>query len=185
MRILNANNNDKNNNILNWIKDIKPILTRSENTFIKFCLYTGLRKNEAIIAFNKIITLNNENRLDEYYDQNLNCLMHFRYPEEFIRQTKNCFISFIPKDLINEICTCKPISYRTLRRHLKRNNFKCRINELRDYYGTYLLQHGILEVEINLLQGRIPPSIFVKHYWSPRLTDLRDRVFKALEQLKL
>ena len=185
LRILNANNNDKNNNILNWIKNTKPILTRSENVFIKFCLYSGLRKSEAVTSFNKIIELNNKGLLDQYYDKGLNCLMHFKYPEEFIRKTKNCFISFIPEELIKEICNCKPISYRTLRRHLKRNNFKCRINELRDYYGTYLLRCGILEVEINLLQGRIPPSIFVKHYWSPRLTDLRDRVFKALQDLKL
>jgi intergrase/recombinase len=60
---------------------------------------------------------------------------------------------------------------------------KVRINELRDYFGTFLLQHGILEPEINLLQGRIPPSIFIKHYWSPKLSELRDRIFKALEGL--
>jgi intergrase/recombinase len=61
---------------------------------------------------------------------------------------------------------------------------KVRINELRDFYGTFMLHHGLLEQEVNLLQGRIPPSIFIKHYWSPRLSDLRDRVFKALDELE-
>jgi intergrase/recombinase len=70
-----------------------------------------------------------------------------------------------------------------IRKRLLRNKLKCRINELRDFYGTYLLQHGILEAEINLCQGRIPPSIFIKHYWSPKLSELRDRIFKALEGL--
>jgi hypothetical protein len=47
-----------------------------------------------------------------------------------------------------------------------------------------MLHHGLLEQEVNLLQGRIPASIFVKHYWSPKLTELRDRVFKALNELE-
>jgi len=65
-----------------------------------------------------------------------------------------------------------------------RNKLKCRMNELRDFCGTYLLQHGILEPEIDLLQGRIPPSIFTKHYWSPKLSELRDRTLEAFRQLE-
>ena len=53
--------------------------------------------------------------------------------------------------------------------------------ELRDYFGTYLLNHGILEAEINLCQGRIPVDTFIRHYWSPKLKDLGNRIFKALE----
>jgi intergrase/recombinase len=83
-----------------------------------------------------------------------------------------------------EIAKSEPITYEMIRKRLLRNNMKCRINELRDYFGTYLLQHVILEAEINLLQGRIPPSIFIKHYWSPKLSELRDRVFKALAELE-
>jgi intergrase/recombinase len=110
--------------------------------------------------------------------------MHFKYPRDFIRRTKNCFISFIPKDMIYEIASSKPVSYNEIRKRLQRKGIKVRINELRDFYGTFMLQHGLLEQEVNLLQGRIPTSIFVKHYWSPRLSDLRDRVFKALDELE-
>jgi intergrase/recombinase len=110
--------------------------------------------------------------------------MHFKYPKEFIRKTKNCFITFINIDLLNEIANSESVSYQALIKRLYRKNIKCRINELRDYFGTYLLQHGILEAEINLCQGRIPPSIFIKHYWSPKLSDLRDRIFKALKDLE-
>jgi intergrase/recombinase len=143
-----------------------------------------LRKSETILSFNRIIELYNKGLLNEYYDNNLNCLLHFKYPKDFIRKTKNCFISFIPEELLKQIQNSKPISYDAISRRLYRNNFKCRINELRDFYGTYLLQHGILEPEINLLQGRIPPSIFIKHYWSPKLSELRDRIFKALKELE-
>jgi intergrase/recombinase len=143
-----------------------------------------LRKSEAITSFNRIIELNNKGLLNEYYDNNLNCLLHFKYPKDFIRKTKNCFISFISEGLLRQIQNSKPVSYDAISRRLYRNNAKYRINELRDYFGTYLLQHGILEAEINLMQGRIPPSIFIKHYWSPKLSELRDRIFKALKDLE-
>jgi intergrase/recombinase len=180
LRIFNNNSGD----VLKWFREVYPILNNNEKIFLKFCSYSGLRKNEAITSFNKIIDLHKQNRLDEYYDANLNCLMHFKYPKDFIRRTKNCFISFIPEELLKQICNSQPVSYNAIRKKLERKGFKLRINEFRDYFGTYLLNHGILEAEINLLQGRIPPSIFIKHYWSPKLSELKDRVFKALTELQ-
>jgi intergrase/recombinase len=178
LRILN-NNHD----VLDWYNIAISNLRDNEKTLLKLCLYSGLRRTEALTSFNKIIELKKQNRLNEYYDFNLNCLMHFKYPKEFIRRTKNTYISFIPESLVNEISTSEPVSYAAIRKRLNKNNIKVRIDELRDYFGTFLLQHGILEQEVNLLQGRIPPSIFVKHYWSPKLSELKDRVFKALNQL--
>jgi len=165
LRIMNGNSSD----ILKWYNEAKPILRNNEKVFLKYMLFSGLRKEEGIKSFNRIIELTKNNRLSEYYDSNLNCLMHFKYPKDFIRRTKNCLISFIPENLVNEIAGTEPITYEMIRKRLLRNKMKCRINELRDYFGTYLLQRGILEAEINLLQGRIPPSIFIKHYWSPKL----------------
>jgi intergrase/recombinase len=179
LRILNSNNSD----ILKWYNEALPILRDNERIFLKFLLNSGLRKEEAIKSFNKIIELHNSGNLNNYYDSNLNCLCHFKYPKEFIRHTKNCFITFITEDLLNEIANSKPITYQMIIKRMYRKNIKCRINELRDYFGTYLLQHGILEAEINLCQGRIPPSIFIKHYWSPKLSELRDRIFKALSEI--
>ena len=180
LRILKNNNSD----ILNYYHKATEVLRSHEKLYLKFLLLTGLRKEEAIISFNKITDLNSVNRLDEYYDQNLNCLLHFKYPKEFIRKTKNCFISFVKPKLIDEIAKSKYVSYTSLRRHLKLKGLNLRLNEFRDYFGTYLLQKGILESEINLLQGRIPPSIFIKHYWSPNLKHLKNRVFEALKQLE-
>ena len=182
LRILNAN--DNGNDILEWFKEAQSKLRNNEKTLLKFLLYSGLRKEEAITSFNLIIELHRNKRLNDYYDDNLSCLRHFKYPRDFIRRTKNCFISFIPEELLKRIQNSEPVSYDAMSRRLYRNNMKCRFNELRDFYGTYLLQHGILEPEINLLQGRIPPSIFIKHYWSPKLSELRDRILKALENLE-
>lgn len=142
-----------------------------------------LEKEEAINSFNLIITLAKQNKLSEYYNRELNCLMHFKYPKLFLRNTKNVYISFVPESIVNQIANSSPITYPAIRKRLSRNNLKVRISELRDYYGTNLLQHGILEQEVNLLQGRIPVNVFIRHYWSPKLGELRDRVFKALDQM--
>jgi len=179
LRILNANNTDT----LKWYNEAITVLRENERILLKFLLKSGLRKGESVESFNKVIELNKFGNLDDYYDSKLNCLCHFKY-KEFIRRTKNCYITFITEDLLNEIANSEPVNYNALRIRLNRKNMKCRINELRDYYGTYLLQHGILEAEINLCQGRIPPSIFIKHYWSPKLSELRDRIFKALKDLE-
>ena len=88
------------------------------------------------------------------------------------------------ENLTSEIANSEPITHEMIRKRLLRNKQRCRINELRDFFGTYLLRHGILEQEINLLQGRIPPSIFVKHYWTPKLSELRDRTLTAITQLE-
>ena len=180
LRILNSNNND----ILDYYNKAINILRSNEKLYLKFLLFTGLRKEEGIIAFNKIIELAKNNQLPEYYDNNLNCLLHFKYPKEFIRKTKNCFISFVKPELVNEMALSEHVSYNVLRKYLNHKGLNVRLHGFRDFYGTYLLQHGILEAEINLLQGRIPPSIFVKHYWSPKLTELRDRIFEALNKLE-
>ena len=59
-----------------------------------------------------------------------------------------------------------------------------RFNELRDYFGTYLLNHGLLEQEVNLLQGRIPVSVFVRHYWSPKLKELAEKTLRLLKEIQ-
>ncbi|MCK4434647.1 hypothetical protein KAU92_04080 [Candidatus Bathyarchaeota archaeon] len=61
---------------------------------------------------------------------------------------------------------------------------KIRFNELRDYYGTYLLDNGVKQIEIDLLQGWIPVKIFIRHYWSPSLKELGDRTLKAVADLE-
>jgi len=180
LRILNSSNND----VLEWLREAGRALNPSERIFLRFCLLTGLRKSEAIISFNKIIALSKEGKLSEYYDDELNCLLHFKFSKEFIRRTKNCFISFIPRELLKQIQHSKPVSYNAIRKKLERRNIPVRINELRDFFGTYLLQHGLLEAEVNLLQGRLPASVFIRHYWTPKLSELRDKVLKAIETLQ-
>jgi len=179
LRILKASDSD----ILDWYAKAYNVARPNEKLYLEFIKVTGVRCTEAILSFNKIIELAKEGKLNEYYDKNLCCLMHFKYPKLFLRGKKNVYISFVSDSLINRIATSEPLTYVTIRKRLNRYKLTMRLSEIRDYFGSYLLQKGILEQEVNLLQGRIPVSIFVRHYWSPKLKELGTRIFQALELL--
>ena len=80
-----------------WIKQLQPILNGNERLFLRFLATTGLRKTEGINSFNLIIELKSKEKLGEYYNSELNVLEHFKYGKVFLRGTKNCYISFVPK----------------------------------------------------------------------------------------
>jgi hypothetical protein len=48
-----------------------------------------------------------------------------------------------------------------------------------------MIKHGLVAQEADLLCGRIPPSIFVRHYFSPAIKDLRDRTLHALAEMNV
>ncbi len=78
----------------------------------------------------------------------------------------------------------KPITYDVIGKRLARRRIKVRISELRDYYATFMVRHGLIKEEVDLLQGRITKSIFVRHYWSPAIKEMKQRVFNALQELE-
>jgi len=48
--------------------------------------------------------------------------------------------------------------------------------ELRKFFATWMVSHGVPETIVNTLQGRAPPfefRILIEHYWSPRHEELR------------
>jgi intergrase/recombinase len=74
------------------------------------------------------------------------------------------YISIVTDNLVAEITQSKPVSYFAIRKRIVTHNQTVRIKELRSYFATYLRKHGILAEYIDLLQGRIPKSVFAKHY---------------------
>jgi hypothetical protein len=97
----------------------------------------------------------------------------------FLRRTKNAYISFVSRPFVQKIVKSESVTYAAIIKRLKRRGLKTRINELRDYYATFMVRHGLIREEVDLLQGRIPPNIFIRHYWSPSFKDLRDRTLEA------
>jgi intergrase/recombinase len=58
-----------------------------------------------------------------------------------------------------------------------------RIKDLREHFATYMLNHGLLREEIDLIQGRIGKSLFIKHYFSPAINDLKNRMLSANQRI--
>jgi intergrase/recombinase len=159
------------------------VVRPNEKLFLRFVAVSGLRKSEAIQSFNLIVRLCENEDLQKYYNKELNCLQHFKFKEQFLRGIKNAYISFVPESLILEVAKSRPIAYAAIIKRLKRKNLRTRINELRDYYGTLMVRHGLIREEVDLLQGRIPPNVFIRHHWSPSFKELRDRTLKAVADL--
>jgi intergrase/recombinase len=105
-----------------------------------------------------------ENKLGEYWNPELGILEHFKYGDLFLRNTKNVFISIITEELVQQIADSQPIYYTTIRKHLEKNKLPLRIKELRSYFATFLRKNGIISEYIDLIQGRIPRSVFARHY---------------------
>ncbi len=177
-RILSASDD-----VMDWVNAATDRLDTSYATLVKLAAASGIRKSETINAFNLVVTLNKQSQLDTYYNPELQALEHFKHPDTFLRGTKNVFFSFVPKDLTAAVADCRSISHTTLRRRLRKHDLKLRFAELRDYYATFLVQHGVIQQEVDLLQGRIGRSVFMRHYFSPDIEALRDRVLQAVARL--
>jgi len=183
LRIMGAS--DKSEELLKWLRRAREKVGKpSLSLLLKFMALSGLRKAEAIESFNLIVALGQERGgLEQYYNPEKGALEHYKYPDTFLRTTKNVFFSLVPEELLEEIAASEPVTYEMVRKRLYRRGMNVRIDELRDHWGTFMLNHGLIKEEVDLLQGRVGKSIFVRHYWSPALLELRNRVFKALDQL--
>jgi len=95
----------------------------------------------------------------------------------FLTATKKLYISIVSKELIAEIAQSDKVSYSGIRKRIAMAKHNIRIKELRSYYATYLRNHGILSEYIDLLQGRIPKSVFARHYL--KVEDLKGLVQKV------
>jgi hypothetical protein len=65
----------------------------NEKLYLRFALLPGVRKEEAIKSFNLIINLSQQNKLNEYYNEELGILEHFKYGDLFLRQTKSLYLN--------------------------------------------------------------------------------------------
>lgn len=165
-----------------WYKAVQNILRDNEKLLLKYALVTGIRKNEAIKSFNLIIDLAKLGQLDSYYNVEPGILEHYKIKDAignfmFLKATKKLYISVVSKVLIGEIAQSKKVSYSAIRKRITRAKHTIRIKELRSYYSTYLRTHGSAPY-IDLLQGRIPKSVFARHHL--KVEDVKELVNQVL-----
>ena len=88
------------------------------------------------------------------------------FGDDVVERFRNRFMPFDQGRLRREI---KETAKQVLGRELE-------LYELRKFFATWMISHGVPESIVNTLQGRAPPSeyrVLIEHYWSPRHEELR------------
>jgi hypothetical protein len=167
-----------------WIKQIQPLLHENEKLFLRFLAVTGLRKNEAITSLNMIIELSSMGNLCDYYNEELSVLEHFKYGKLFLRGTKNAYISFVSREMISEICSSQRVNYSAIMSRLRRKEIKLRFKELRSYHNSYLRKNGLISELVDVLAGRVPKTVFARHYLGEDMKTFSKQVLEMENDLE-
>jgi Archaeal phage integrase len=176
--------NQENNysSMLKWMKDVCKQIPEYYSNILIYSILTGLRPTEAFSSINLI-----KSDLDNYLDRDKMILKHVKYPEIFIRKTKKAYISVVNDSIIQIAKNTKDKScYNSLRCYCKRRKIPFNFNYCRKIFATYLRMQGIEQEVIDLLQGRLPKSIFLRYYYRPDLaiyTKIQDQLGKLHDNL--
>ncbi len=161
-----------------WLKEAEAVLPPRHYKAIKFILHSGLRPEEGCKAINLIV------RDPNYLDRSNMILQHFKYPQIFLRRTKNAYITFVTEEMVKWAEEVAPITYMAIRQACRKRGLPCKVKLLRKVWATVMRESGLAPEVIDLLQGRIPSSVFVKHYYRPNLLgEIRQRVLEGLKKL--
>ena len=150
--------------MMNWLKETCSKIPESYTKILLFNTLVGLRPRESIWS----IKLIKENQND-YLQDNANelILQHYKYPAIFFRRTKKAYTSVLIRPMLDIAHESGNHSYNALRLMIKRHGLNMNMSYCRKIFGTHLRNDGIQPEVVDLLQGRIPQSVFVKHYFRP------------------
>jgi intergrase/recombinase len=156
-------------------------LPKKYSNILLFTAITGLRPSECwhsirLIQSDRERYVNNERRI----------LSHYKYPEIFLRRTKKAYIALISEHIL-EIAENSHIRlpYAQLCKILKAKNVSMNMYYCRKIFATYLRNNGIEPEIIDLLQGRLPKSIFLRHYYGPEINEIMTKkVRPVLDELR-
>lgn len=165
--------------MLDWLKQAHNTLPERYGNVLLFNTLTGLRPNEACESI-KII----ESNVNEYLNKDNMVLEHFRYPSLFIRRTKNAYISIVSEKILDIAKQANKITYTSVKLAVKKRQIEMHMSYCRKIFATYLRTKGIEQEVIDLLQGRIPKSIFVRHYYKPDYASF-NRIRELLNEIYL
>jgi intergrase/recombinase len=173
---------DETAGIEDWIRRVMAEGDDVLKLFVYFLTVTGLRVDEAIWSLNRI----REEGLDGYYDANLGCLVHVKF-KEFFRGHKFAFISVCTPRMMELLCSWqrygRKLSYSMIVKRLRKRGLPLKLHMLRKYFATTLLENGIPEPMVNLVQGRTDgKNILLAHYYRPQLKTELEKIRRVIEE---
>jgi len=172
------------NEVKEWLFTTLPILPLKYKTVLVFQTLTGLRPSEASLSLKLLGNLKDHNKLSDYYNPELKLLQHFKY-KQFLRKSKNAYISFISDELLeNALKVRYTQNYYAIQSYLKKKKIPLRARHLRQLFSTILRNKGVPAEVIDLLQGRIGQSIFMRFYYKPFLQEMKTKTLEAIKPLQ-
>jgi intergrase/recombinase len=169
------------NSMMSWLNETCSKIPASYSKILLFSTLVGLRPQESISSINLI----KENQNDYLQDNKL-ILQHYKYPAVFFRRTKKAYTSVIIRPVLDLAHESGNHSYNALRLMINRHSLDMNMSYCRKIFATHLRNDGIEPEIVDLLQGRIPRSVFVKHYFRPDFPTqkIRKSVWKLYYKLK-
>jgi intergrase/recombinase len=112
---------------------------------------------------------------------------HYKYADIFLRRTKKPYVSIATKPLLELASNCGHHNYNAIFMLLKWKKIPVRMKNCRKIFATYMRLHGVEPEFIDLLQGRIPKSVFARHYFRPdfdkEMTKIRNNVLRLYREV--
>ena len=108
------NTKESYSSMLEWIRTSIQRLPRSFGNVILFNTLTGLRPDEGYKAMDLIKT-----NPSSYVDEKRMLLMHYRFPDVFLRVSKKAYVSIVNEDILKAAANGEPIT----NYHFLRNKF--------------------------------------------------------------
>jgi hypothetical protein len=163
--------------MIEYVKETMKILPADMAKTFQTATVLGLRADEVCKAINLL-----KQSTPDYYDDKLGVLEHYKFKALFIRRTKKAYISLVNDDLLT-LARQSCDRYQAIRSFLKRRKTPMQMKYCRKIFGTWLRQNGIESEFIDVLQGRVPQSVFAKHYYRPDQATI-DKARKLITELR-
>jgi hypothetical protein len=128
------NNGTTYDKMMEYVKQVLPILPRSHANVLIFATLTGLRPVEACKSVQLIHT-----DLANYLNSDLFILEHFKWKDIFIRSTKKSFISVMTDRLLQIAQSADAQSYTSIYAYLHKRGLPMRMNYCRNLWDTLAL----------------------------------------------
>lgn len=175
--IMNAKNDYKA--MMVWLSDACSKLPESYRAVLIYDTLTGLRPDEACQSVSLI-----HDDLRHYLNKDTNMLEHYKYAPIFLRRTKNAYISLSTEEILNiGSRQAGKHSYISIRMACEERGVPMKMKYCRSIFATYLRTKGVEQELIDLLQGRVPKSVFARHYFRPDFKKTCKRVRKLILKL--
>ncbi|WP_337863821.1 integrase [Nitrososphaera sp.] len=173
-----VNNGHGYSAMVDWVKEACRKLPDGYGRILVYTTLTGLRAKEGIDSIRLIKT-----EVDNYLKKDALILEHYRYPELFLRRTKKAYISIVSEDVLDIARKAGNYSYTAIRMALEERGMTTQMKYCRKIFSTYLRMNGVESELIDLLQGRIPKTVFARHYFRPDFEKDVERIRKVLVSL--